>query len=98
MKPRNYTDSLNLQIGVFQASELKSGYLKHYDETKTITWVALSPDGSTLGVGSTDGVIRFYQVYIHDKDPRCLHEWKPHNNKAVSSFFFLDNLTKNNSE
>lgn len=72
--------------------------MKHIDETKTITWVALSPDGSTLGVGSTDGMIRFYQVYIHDKDPRCLHEWKPHAGLAVSSFFFLDNLTKNNSE
>ncbi|KAM7354487.1 enhancer of mRNA-decapping protein 4 homolog Ge-1 isoform 1-T2 [Cochliomyia hominivorax] len=85
-------------IGKFQASEIKSGYLKHYDETKTITWVALSPDGSTLGVGNTDGIIRFYQVYIHDKDPRCLHEWKPYTDKPVSSFFFLDNLTKNNSD
>ncbi|XP_037810826.1 enhancer of mRNA-decapping protein 4 homolog [Lucilia sericata] len=85
-------------MGKCQASDIKSGYLRHYDETKTITWVALSPDGSTLGVGSTDGVIRFYQVYIHDKDPRCLHEWKPYNDKPVSSFFFLDNLTKNNSD
>ncbi|XP_065357524.1 enhancer of mRNA-decapping protein 4 homolog [Calliphora vicina] len=85
-------------FGKFQASEIKSGYLKHYDETKTITWVALSPDGSTLGVGNTDGVILFYQVYIHDKEPRCLHEWKPYNDKPVSSFFFLDNLTKNNSD
>uniref|UniRef100_A0A1I8PAA0 Uncharacterized protein n=1 Tax=Stomoxys calcitrans TaxID=35570 RepID=A0A1I8PAA0_STOCA len=84
-------------IGKFHSKDLKSGYLKHADETITITWVALSPDGSTLGVGSTDGIIRFYQVYIHDKDPRCLHTWKPHNGKPVSSFFFLDNLTKNNA-
>ncbi|XP_073824958.1 enhancer of mRNA-decapping protein 4 homolog Ge-1 [Musca autumnalis] len=84
-------------IGKFHSKDLKCGYLKHCDDTITITWVALSPDGSTLGVGSTDGVIRFYQVYIHDKDPRCLHAWKPHSGKPVSSFFFLDNLTKNNA-
>uniref|UniRef100_A0A1A9WBH7 Ge1_WD40 domain-containing protein n=1 Tax=Glossina brevipalpis TaxID=37001 RepID=A0A1A9WBH7_9MUSC len=85
-------------IGKFQEGNITSGFIKHEDKAVTITWVALSPDGSTLGVGSTDGIIRFYQVYIHDKDPRCLHEWKPHNGKCVSSFFFLDNLTKNNTD
>lgn len=87
-----------MQIGKFQACDIKSGYMKHDDEARTITWVALAPDGSTLGVGCADGMICFYQVYIHDKDPRCLHEWKPYNNKPVSSFFFLDNLTKNHAE
>ncbi|KAL9922946.1 enhancer of mRNA-decapping protein 4 homolog isoform X1 [Glossina fuscipes] len=85
-------------IGKIQEGDIRSGFIKHEDKAVIITWVALSPDGSTLGVGSTDGVIRFYQVYIHDKNPRCLHEWKPHNGKSVSSFFFLDNLTKNNTD
>ncbi|XP_054741449.1 enhancer of mRNA-decapping protein 4 homolog isoform X1 [Anastrepha obliqua] len=84
--------------GVIHPNDISTGYLKVYDELCTISWVALSPDGSTLGVGSTDGVIRFYQVYMHDKEPRCLHQWNPHNGKPISSFFFLDNLTKNVSE
>lgn len=78
--------------------DIKTGFVKYEDSAITITWIALSPDGSTLGVGSTDGFIRFYQIYIYDKEPRCLHEWQPHDGKPISSFFFLDNLTKNNSE
>lgn len=78
--------------------DIASGYLNYHNDSISITWIALSPDGSTLGVGSTDGFIRFYQIYIHDKDPRCLHEWKPHNDKPISSFFFLDNLNNKNSE
>ncbi|XP_017473347.1 PREDICTED: enhancer of mRNA-decapping protein 4 homolog [Rhagoletis zephyria] len=85
-------------MGVIQPNAISTGYLKVFDELCTISWVALSPDGSTLGVGSVDGVIRFYQVYMHDKEPRCLHQWNPHNGKPISSFFFLDNLTKNVSE
>lgn len=76
------------------ASDLAVGYIKHEDPENVITCVALSPDGSTLGVGSSDGTIRFYQMYIHEKVPRCLHEWKPHGGKAISGFFFLDNLTE----
>lgn len=85
-------------MGVIHPNAISMGYLKVYDELSTISWVALSPDGSTLGVGSIDGVIRFYQVYMHDKEPRCLHQWNPHNGKPISSFFFLDNLTGNVSE
>jgi enhancer of mRNA-decapping protein 4 len=41
-------------------------------------------------------MIRFYQVYFlgNDVNPRCLHQWKPHDGKVISSFFFLDNHTK----
>ncbi|XP_050322266.1 enhancer of mRNA-decapping protein 4 homolog isoform X3 [Bactrocera neohumeralis] len=85
-------------MGVIHPNDISMGYLKVYDELSTVSWVALSPDGSTLGVASIDGVIRFYQVYMHDKEPRCLHQWNPHNGKPISSFFFLDNLTRNVSE
>ncbi|XP_012157924.1 enhancer of mRNA-decapping protein 4 homolog [Ceratitis capitata] len=85
-------------VGVIHPNVISAGYIKVFDELCTVSWVALSPDGSTLGVGSIDGIIRFYQVYMHDKEPRCLHQWIPHNGKSISSFFFLDNLTKNVSE
>lgn len=42
----------------------------------------------------------FIQVYFHTSEsrPRCLHEWIPHGGKGVTSFFFLDNLTKHSKE
>ncbi|XP_055918837.1 enhancer of mRNA-decapping protein 4 homolog isoform X4 [Eupeodes corollae] len=90
------------QIGKFCPTDIATGYLKFYEPTLVITWVALSPDGTTLGVGGEDGIIRFYQiwsqVYFHEKEPRCLHQWKPHGGKPISSFFFLDNLTKTSSD
>lgn len=92
------TINVNYGIGKFCPTDIAAGYLKFYEPTLTITWVALSPDGTTLGVGGDDGIIRFYQVYFHEKEPRCLHQWKPHNGRPVSSFFFLDNLTKTSSD
>ncbi|XP_055837361.1 enhancer of mRNA-decapping protein 4 homolog isoform X3 [Episyrphus balteatus] len=86
------------QIGKFCPTDIATGYLKFYEPTLVITWVALSPDGTTLGVGGEDGIIRFYQVYFHEKEPRCLHQWKPHGGRPVSSFFFLDNLTKTSAD
>lgn len=42
--------------------------------------------------------IRFYQVYFYEPVLRCLHQWKPHNGKSISSFFFLDNLTSSSQD
>lgn len=65
-----------------------------------ITGASFSPDGSTLCVSGMDGMIRFYQVYFHTNEPtpRCLHQWTPHDGRPISSFFFLDNLTKFSKE
>ncbi|XP_037912102.1 enhancer of mRNA-decapping protein 4 homolog isoform X3 [Hermetia illucens] len=84
--------------GRHSASSITEGALKLMDNAIIVTWVALSPDGTTLSVGSDDGYIRFYQVYFHEKEPRCLHQWNPHNGKPISSFFFLDNLTKTSAD
>ncbi|XP_055837362.1 enhancer of mRNA-decapping protein 4 homolog isoform X4 [Episyrphus balteatus] len=92
------TINVNYGIGKFCPTDIATGYLKFYEPTLVITWVALSPDGTTLGVGGEDGIIRFYQVYFHEKEPRCLHQWKPHGGRPVSSFFFLDNLTKTSAD
>lgn len=61
-----------------------------------ITSATFSPDGTTLAVTCVDGLVRFYQVYLHTNDstPRCLHEWKPHEGKEVTNLFFLDNHTQ----
>ncbi|XP_035773985.1 enhancer of mRNA-decapping protein 4 homolog isoform X1 [Anopheles albimanus] len=75
---------------------LEEGGFKATDGEATITGSVFSADGSTLALSSTDGLIRFYQVYQHSNDgtPRCLHQWKPHGGKTINSFFFLDDHTE----
>ncbi|KAH8319040.1 hypothetical protein KR067_005765 [Drosophila pandora] len=80
--------------GKIQPAALETGYLKIEEDT-LITCAALSPDGTTVAAACADGLVRFYQIYLFDvRNHRCLHEWKPHDGKKVSSLFFLDNINK----
>uniref|UniRef100_A0A336M137 CSON006973 protein n=1 Tax=Culicoides sonorensis TaxID=179676 RepID=A0A336M137_CULSO len=62
--------------------------------------ICFSPDGTTLAASTEDGFVRFYQIYLHSIDgpPRRLHEWKPHDGKAVKKILFLDNLKQNTTD
>ena len=83
------------QPGVHKAENISEGFLKSYEEEREmITHATFSPDGTTLAISTADGYIKFYQVYFHEMIPRCLHIWSPHENKSISSFFFLDNHTQ----
>uniref|UniRef100_A0A182W6L3 Uncharacterized protein n=1 Tax=Anopheles minimus TaxID=112268 RepID=A0A182W6L3_9DIPT len=79
-----------------KASDIEEGGFKANDGDATITGSVFSDDGTTLALSSSDGLIRFYQVYQHanDRSPRRLHLWKPHDGKPITSFFFLDNYTE----
>ncbi|XP_055002087.1 enhancer of mRNA-decapping protein 4 isoform X1 [Sorex araneus] len=56
---------------------------------------ALSPDGTVLATASHDGFVKFWQIYIEGQDePRCLHEWKPHDGRPLSCLLFCDNHKK----
>lgn len=89
-----YSHIYFLQRGRIQPSVLETGYLK-IEEDSLITCAALSPDGTTVAAACADGLVRFYQIYLFDvRNHRCLHEWKPHDGKAVNSLFFLDNINK----
>lgn len=81
--------------GEISGKDISEGGFKFQDSLPLITGAIFSADGTTLAVSCEDGVIRFYQVYKHTNDgnPRCLHKWKPHGGKTISSFFFLDNYT-----
>ncbi|EDW29114.1 GL18592 [Drosophila persimilis] len=80
--------------GKINPTVLDAGYLK-IEEDSLITCAALSPDGTTVAAACADGLVRFYQIYFFDvRNPRCLHEWKPHDGKKVNSLFFLDNINK----
>ena len=58
---------------------------------EAITVATFAPDGTALATASLDGEVKFFQVYLPDKkEPRCLHQWKPHDGRPVSSLLFLD--------
>ncbi|XP_031786817.1 enhancer of mRNA-decapping protein 4 [Nasonia vitripennis] len=69
--------------------------LEIYQHSGTIVEATFSPDGTALATASSDGEVKFFQVYLHgatcgQQPPRCLHQWRPHDGKPISSLFFLD--------
>ncbi|XP_019559738.3 enhancer of mRNA-decapping protein 4 homolog isoform X1 [Aedes albopictus] len=90
----------NYGTGELAGSDISDGGFKFRETLPLITGAIFSADGTTLAVSCDDGVIRFYQVYQHtnDNNPRCLHQWKPHGGKSISSFFFLDNYTEESGD
>lgn len=59
--------------------------------TGTIVEAAISPDGTALATASADGEVKFFQVPpTLPKQSRCIHQWKPHDGRPISSLFFLD--------
>lgn len=65
----------------------------------TIVDAAFSPDGTAIATASVDGECKFFQVYIQSEgEPTCLHRWKPHGGKPVTTLFFLDDHKSGNPE
>ncbi|XP_071039309.1 enhancer of mRNA-decapping protein 4 [Parasteatoda tepidariorum] len=79
--------------GNLKQEEVKCGVQVIKDHKEPIATATFSPDGTAIAIASTDGVVNFFQVNIPEQDesPRCLHKWIPHNNKPLSSLYFLDN-------
>ncbi|XP_022535428.1 enhancer of mRNA-decapping protein 4 isoform X2 [Astyanax mexicanus] len=81
------------------ATELKEGFITIKGHTARISEGALSPDGTVLATASHDGYVKFWQIYIEGQDqPRCLHEWQPHNGRPLSCLLFCDNHKKQDPE
>ncbi|XP_026469529.1 enhancer of mRNA-decapping protein 4 homolog, partial [Ctenocephalides felis] len=80
--------------------DIIEGILELLDEhTKPITDAMFAPDGTLIATTSGSGEVKFFQVYMHVEkttNTRCLHQWKPHDGKPVSSIFFLDNHQNHN--
>ncbi|XP_058807631.1 enhancer of mRNA-decapping protein 4 [Phymastichus coffea] len=69
--------------------------LEIYQHSGTIVEATFSPDGTALATASSDGEVKFFQVYLHgtscgQQPPKCLHKWSPHDGRPISSLFFLD--------
>lgn len=77
--------------GPHQPSDIEEGFLEINAHKLPIIDAAFSPDGTALATASLDGDVKFFQVYMHNESkPRCLHQWQPHDGKALSCLFFLD--------
>uniref|UniRef100_A0A6Q2YN39 Enhancer of mRNA-decapping protein 4 n=1 Tax=Esox lucius TaxID=8010 RepID=A0A6Q2YN39_ESOLU len=81
------------------ATDLKEGVITIKGHTERVSEGALSPDGTVLATASHDGYVKFWQIYIEGQDqPRCLHEWQPHNGGPLSCLLFCDNHKKQDPE
>ncbi|XP_075393868.1 enhancer of mRNA-decapping protein 4 isoform X2 [Tenrec ecaudatus] len=80
-------------------SQLKQGFIVVKGHSTCLSEGALSPDGTVLATASHDGYVKFWQIYIEGQDePRCLHEWKPHDGRPLSCLLFCDNHKKQDPE
>ncbi|KAF6287959.1 enhancer of mRNA decapping 4 [Rhinolophus ferrumequinum] len=79
--------------------QIKQGFIVVKGHSTYLSEGALSPDGTVLATASHDGFIKFWQIYIEGQDePRCLHEWKPHDGRPLSCLLFCDNHKKQDPE
>ncbi|CAH2324898.1 enhancer of mRNA-decapping 4 isoform X1 [Pelobates cultripes] len=79
--------------------DVKEGFIVVKGHSGHLSEGALSPDGTVLATASHDGYVKFWQIYIEGQDqPRCLHEWKPHNGRPLSCLLFCDNHKKQDPE
>lgn len=77
--------------GPLSVDDVEFGLIRIDSHTKAVMDAAFSPDGTALATASLDGEVKFFQVNMSEStSPRCLHQWKPHDGKPLSSLFFLD--------
>ncbi|XP_074109863.1 enhancer of mRNA-decapping protein 4 homolog Ge-1 [Cotesia typhae] len=76
------------------------GFAEICQHESTIVEAILSPDGTAIATASLDGEVKFFQVVYNNtlQEACCLHQWKPHDGRPVSSLFFLDDHKNYNSE
>ncbi|KAK9701745.1 WD40 region of Ge1, enhancer of mRNA-decapping protein [Popillia japonica] len=76
-----------------QPREEHNGFVEISGHSMDIIDASFSPDGTAIATASLDGYVKFFQVYmLENEKPRCLHQWKPHEGKALSCLLFLDNV------
>ncbi|XP_057331359.1 enhancer of mRNA-decapping protein 4 [Microplitis mediator] len=76
------------------------GFAEICQHEADIVEAILSPDGTAIATASLDGEVKFFQVVYNNtlQQACCLHQWKPHDGRPVSSLFFLDDHKNYNSE
>ncbi|CAH1995791.1 unnamed protein product [Acanthoscelides obtectus] len=92
---------LNAKYGkgnTLDPNDTYEGYIR-IPHTAEVIDASFSSDGTALAIASTDGYVKFFQLYmLDDEKQKCLHEWRPHGGEALSSIIFIDNVLEYSSE
>lgn len=87
----NVASVASISTGPVKADMASGACVQIAAHESTIVDAAFSPDGTAIATASIDGECKFFQVYMQSEgEPTCLHRWKPHGGKPVTSLFFLD--------
>lgn len=86
--------------GPHTVDKISVGYQQIKEHTQPITDAAFSPEGTAFATVGCDGAVKFFQMgnLESSRSQRCIHHWKPHNEKPLSCLLFLDNLRNPNPE
>ncbi|CAH1183660.1 unnamed protein product [Phaedon cochleariae] len=78
--------------------ETCEGYIE-INYTSEVVDASFSSDGTAVAIASSDGYVKFFQLYMFDEEKqKCLHEWRPHDNAPLSCIIFIDNVLEYSSE
>ncbi|XP_008200206.1 enhancer of mRNA-decapping protein 4 isoform X2 [Tribolium castaneum] len=84
--------------GPLQPNENYEGYVE-ISHTAELVDASFSSDGTAIAIACLDGYVKFFQIYMVDNEKqKCLHEWRPHDGKPLSSIIFVDNLLECSSQ
>jgi enhancer of mRNA-decapping protein 4 len=84
--------------GPIEPNENYEGYVE-ISHTAELVDASFSSDGTAIAVACLDGYVKFFQIYMVDNEKqKCLHEWRPHEGKPLSSIIFVDNLLECSSQ
>ncbi|KAJ8920900.1 hypothetical protein NQ315_015693 [Exocentrus adspersus] len=84
--------------GPIDPKDSPHGYVE-LDHTEELVDASFSSDGNAIAIASSDGCVKFYQLYIGDNEKKkFLHSWQPHGGNPLSSIIFIDNVLEYSSE
>ncbi|XP_063903240.1 enhancer of mRNA-decapping protein 4 [Zophobas morio] len=84
--------------GPLEPNENYEGYVEITHSAELVD-ASFSSDGTAIAIACLDGYVKFFQIYMVDSEKqKCLHEWRPHDGKPLSSIIFVDNLLECSSQ
>lgn len=84
--------------GPLDPDDTFEGYIEIGHNSEVVD-ASFSSDGTAIAIASTDGYVKFFQLYMFDNEKqKCLHEWRPHDGAPLSSIIFIDNVLEYSSE
>ena len=84
--------SIDTKNEPISSDNIRKGHLHIYEDYSSVLTASFAPDGSAVATARMTGEVNFYKLSFDDdsQSPACLQKWKPHEAKAVTSLYFLD--------